>query len=437
MRNRVAVKDALPANLEINAEFKAAFGLMENTKDCIFITGKAGTGKSTLLKYFKANTKKKIVILAPTGVAAINVGGQTIHSFFKFPPKIIQKDAIRRLHNKKLVKELDVVVIDEVSMVRADLMDGIDHALRINRDEMKKPFGGVQMIFFGDLFQLCPVVDKESKEILSERYPTPYFFSAKAFGGADIKYIELSKIYRQKDGKFVSLLNRLRNKEHTEEDLKALNARVRKYSIDTAKDATVILTTTNSMASEINQSRLAKLSGKEFVYEATVTGKFDEKTCSTDVSLKLKKDAQVILIKNDPNKQWVNGTLGRIASLDHDSIKVDIDGSICEVPMVKWQKIEYSYNEDEDKIEDETVGTFEQYPLKLAWAITIHKSQGQTFDKVVLDLGHGAFTHGQVYVALSRCTHLEGIQLKRPVIHSDIIFDRRIYEFKDRFANLF
>ncbi|MCX5679590.1 MAG: AAA family ATPase [Candidatus Omnitrophica bacterium] len=436
MRNKVAVKDALPANLEINSEFNAAFGLMENTKDCIFITGKAGTGKSTLLKYFKAKTKKKIVILAPTGVAAINVGGQTIHSFFKFPPKIIQKDAIRRLHNQNLVEQLDVVVIDEVSMVRADLMDGIDHALRINRGEMKKPFGGVQMIFFGDLFQLCPVVDKEAKELLAERYPTPYFFSAKAFGDADIKYIELSKIYRQKDGKFVSLLNRLRNKEHTEEDLKMLNGRVRKHSVDTAKDATVILTTTNSLAGEINQDRLAKLSGKEFIYEATITGKFDETACSTAVSLKLKIGAQVILIKNDPGKQWVNGTLGRVAALTDDSIKVDIDGAICEVPMVKWQKIEYSYNEDEDKIEDETVGTFEQYPIKLAWAITIHKSQGQTFNKVVLDLGRGAFTHGQVYVALSRCTRLEGIQLKRPVVHSDIIFDRRIYEFKDRFASL-
>ncbi len=436
MRNRVAVNDDLPANLEINAEFKAAFDLMENTKDCIFITGKAGTGKSTLLKYFKANTNKKIVILAPTGVAAINVGGQTIHSFFKFPPKIIDKDAIRRLHNRSLVEKLDTVIIDEVSMVRADLMDGIDHALRINRDEMKKPFGGVQMIFFGDLFQLCPVVEREAKDILAEKYSTPYFFSAKAFKTLDIKYIELSKIYRQKDGKFVSLLNRLRNKEHTEDDLKTLNGRVRKYSVDTAKDTTVILTTTNSLAGAINQDRLAKLSGKEFVYEATVTGKFGESAYPTDVSLKLKKDAQVILIKNDPGKQWVNGTLGKIASLTHDSIKVDIDGSICEVPMVKWQKIEYSYNEDEDKIEDETVGTFEQCPIKLAWAITIHKSQGQTFDKVVLDLGHGAFTHGQVYVALSRCTRLEGIQLKRPVIHSDIIFDRRIYEFKDRFASL-
>jgi ATP-dependent exoDNAse (exonuclease V), alpha subunit - helicase superfamily I member len=436
MRNRVAVKDVLPWNLEINAEFKAAFDLMENTRDCIFITGKAGTGKSTLLKYFKANTKKKIVILAPTGVAAVNVGGQTIHSFFKFPPKIIQKESIKKLHNHNMVEQLDVVIVDEVSMVRADLMDGIDYALRINRGQMKRPFGGAQMIFFGDLFQLCPIVDHDSKEILAQKYSTPYFFSAKAFNSADIKYVELSKVYRQKDGKFVSLLNRLRNKEHTEEDLTTLNARVRKYSLDTAKDATVVLTTTNSLAGAINQDRLARLPGKEFVYEANITGKFDEKACSTEVSLKLKKGAQIILLKNDPDKRWVNGTLGRVASLANDLIEVDIDGTICEVPLVKWQKIEYSYNEDEDKIEDETVGTFEQYPIKLAWAITIHKSQGQTFDKVILDLGHGAFTHGQVYVALSRCTRLDGIQLKRPVVHSDIIFDRRIYEFKDRFNSL-
>ena len=429
----IAGSNPAPSAIDFNDEFKFSFDLMEDSNDSIFITGKAGTGKSTLLKYFKANTKKKIVILAPTGVAAINVGGQTIHSFFKFPPSIIQKDTIRRLRNSSVIGKLDMLIIDEVSMVRADLMDGIDYALRINRDNMKKPFGGVQMVFFGDLFQLPPVVEREAKELLDERYASPYFFSAKVFHNFGIKYIELSKIYRQSDSKFVELLNRLRNKEHTEVDLDLLNERVKKDATTATPDTTIILTTTNSLAGAINQDRLSKLPGKEYAYEAVISGKFDESACPTETSLRLKKSAQIILIKNDPAKQWVNGTLAKITALTKDSIKVDINGRACEVSRVKWQKIEYSYNKEKDKIEEEIIGVFEQYPIKLAWAITIHKSQGQTFDRVVLDLGHGAFTHGQVYVGLSRCASLEGIILKRPVIHSDIIFDKRIYEFRNKF----
>ena len=435
--DQIPAGDQLPAHLEINDEFKSAFNLMENTRECLFITGKAGTGKSTLLKYFKANTGKKIIVLAPTGVAAINVGGQTIHSFFRLPPKIIQKDAIKRLRDKSLIENLDMVVIDEVSMVRSDLMDGIDYALRLNRGRMKVPFGGVQMVFFGDLFQLSPVVEREARELLEERYSSPYFFSAKVFNDCNIRSVELSTIYRQKDGSFMELLNRIRNKEHTEEDLDILNKRVQKDTAVSKKDATVILTTTNSLASAINQDRLSKLPGKMITYEGTATGRFEESAYPTDTSLKLKKGAQVILIKNDPAKQWVNGTLAKVVDLSEDSIVVDIDGRTCDVPIVKWQKIEYSYNEDEDKIEDEVVGGFAQYPIKLAWAITIHKSQGQTFDKVIIDLGYGAFTHGQLYVALSRCTCLDGIRLKRPVNQSDIIFDQRIYDIKERFASLF
>jgi len=429
--------DQLPAYLDINDEFKSAFKLMEYTKECLFITGKAGTGKSTLLKYFKANTGKKIVVLAPTGVAAINVGGQTVHSFFRLPPKIIQKDAIKRLRDKSLFENLDMVIIDEVSMVRADLMDGIDYALRINRGKMKIPFGGVQMVFFGDLFQLSPVVENEARQLLEELYATPYFFSAKVFENCHLKSIELSTIYRQKDSSFMELLNRVRNKEHTEEDLSVLNKRVQKNTVISKKDATVILTTTNKLANAINQDRLLRLPGKEVTYNAVATGRFDESAYPTDTALKLKKGAQVILLRNDPNKQWVNGTLAKVVALSDHSIVVDINGRECDVPVVKWQKIEYSYNEDEDKIEDEVVGAFEQYPIKLAWAITIHKSQGQTFDEVIIDLGYGAFTHGQLYVALSRCTCLDGIRLKRPVMPSDIIFDERIYNIKDRFASLF
>jgi ATP-dependent DNA helicase PIF1 len=435
--NQTITGDPLPTHLDINDEFKSAFDLMENTKECLFITGKAGTGKSTLLKYFKANTGKKIIVLAPTGVAAINVGGQTIHSFFRLPPKIIQKDTIKRLRDKHLIENLDMVIIDEVSMVRSDLMDGIDYALRLNRGKMKMPFGGVQMVFFGDLFQLSPVVENEAKELLEGLYSSPYFFSAKVFNDCNIRSIELSTIYRQKDSSFMELLNRVRNKEYTKEDLDTLNKRVQKDTTVSKKNATVILTTTNSLANTINQDRLSKLPGKEITYEAVATGKFEESAYPTDTSLKLKKGAQVILIKNDTAKQWVNGTLAKVVALSNDSIVVDINGRTCDVPIVKWQKIEYSYNEDEDKIEDEVVGAFAQYPIKLAWAITIHKSQGQTFNKVIIDLGNGAFTHGQLYVALSRCTCLDGIRLKRPVTPGDVIFDQRIYEFKERFASLF
>ncbi|MBU4376612.1 MAG: AAA family ATPase [Candidatus Omnitrophica bacterium] len=435
--DQTIARDPLPTDLDMNDEFKSAFDLMENTKECLFITGKAGTGKSTLLKYFKANTGKRIIVLAPTGVAAINVGGQTIHSFFRLPPKIIRKDTIKRLRDKSLVENLDMVIIDEVSMVRADIMDGIDYALRLNRGRMKIPFGGVQMVFFGDLFQLSPVVENEAKELMEELYPSPYFFSAKVFNDCHIRAIELSTIYRQKDSSFMELLNRVRNKEYAQGDLDTLNNRVQKDTAISKKDTTVILTTTNRLANTINQDRLSMLPGKEITYEATATGKFEESAYPTDTSLKLKKGAQVILIKNDPAKQWVNGTLAKVVALSNDSVVVDINGRTCDVPVVKWQKIEYSYDKDKDKIEDEVVGAFAQYPIKLAWAITIHKSQGQTFDKVIIDLGHGAFTHGQLYVALSRCTCLDGIMLKRPVTHRDIIFDRRIYEFKGRFASLF
>ncbi len=435
--NKTITKDYLPAYLDINDEFKSAFDLMEYTKECLFITGKAGTGKSTLLKYFKANTGKKIVVLAPTGVAAINVGGQTVHSFFRLPPKIIQKDTIKRLRDKSLLKNLDMVIIDEVSMVRSDLMDGIDYALRLNRGKMKVPFGGIQMVFFGDLFQLSPVVENEARQLLEERYSSPYFFSAKVFDDCHIRAVELSTIYRQKDTSFMELLNRVRNKEHVEEDLDTLNKRVRKDATASDKDTTVILTTTNILASTINQDRLSKLSSKEMTYEAKVFGKFDESTYPTNASLKLKKGAQVILLKNDPDKRWVNGTLAKVVALSKDSIVVDTNGLSYDISAVKWQKIKYSYNEDEDKIKTEVVGDFAQYPIKLAWAITIHKSQGQTFDKVIIDMGHGAFTHGQLYVALSRCTCMDGIKLKRPVTHSDIIFDQRIYQYNSRFASLF
>ncbi|MEI8349897.1 MAG: PIF1 family DEAD/DEAH box helicase [Candidatus Omnitrophota bacterium] len=422
---------SLPENLELNVEFLCAFNLLENTRDSVFVSGKAGTGKSTLLKYFRKNTSKNVVVLAPTGVAAINVGGQTIHSFFNFPPRLIQKDTIRRRRNSKLIKKLDMVIIDEVSMVRADLMDGIDYALRINRDKLDVPFGGVQVVFFGDLFQLPPVVEKDARMILSVAYESPYFFNAKVFEQIKLRYVELTKIYRQSDIKFINILNQLRCKEHTEGELQALNERVRTRTPQNLAHC-VILTTTNKRANEINEQRLEGLSTEELGYEAITTGTFDTSAYPTEFFLKLKRGAQVILIKNDPDKRWVNGTIAEISGISSVCIQVLIGDNICEVPRVTWEKIQYEYNEVTEKVEENVIGTFEQYPLKLAWAITIHKSQGQTFDNVVIDLGYGAFTHGQVYVALSRCRTLEGILLKRPVVESDIIFDERIYNFRNR-----
>ena len=426
----------LPEKLDFNDRFKLAIDVMEETDLSVFVTGHAGTGKTTALRYFMAHTKKRVIVLCPTGIAAINAGGQTIHSFFRFPPRIVQKDDIKRLFHSVLIQNLDMVIIDEVSMVRADLLDAVDYAMRVNRDKLDQPFGGCQMAFFGDLFQLPPVVKKEEMEVLRKKYRTPYFFSAKVFDEFGIKYLELSKTYRQMDVEFIGLLNRIRDKQHTDEDLKLLNKRVRKTNIYPASDRAIVLTPTNSLASSINQNRLAKLPGREYSYKAIITGRFDKSAFPTDTDIRLKEGAQIILIKNDINKNWVNGTLARVAELSDSSIKVDIKGCIYQVPVDRWDKIEYSYDEKEDKVKANVVGTFEQYPIRLAWALTIHKSQGHTLDKLILDLGYGAFVHGQTYVALSRCRSLNGITLKRPVIHSDIIFDERVYEFRDRFINL-
>ena len=423
-------------DVELTPEFLQALDLMEKTDKCLFITGKAGTGKSTLLRYFRAKTNKNVVVVAPTGVAALNVEGQTIHSFFRLPPRFVQKEDIRRLsRNKKVIERLDTLVVDEVSMVRADLMDGVDHALRVNRGKPDVPFGGVQVILFGDLFQLPPIVDRGMAEIFGRQYESPYFFSAGVIQGVDLEYLELTKIYRQSEAEFIGLLNKIRDKEYDESDLAKLNERV-VAATEGGEEDEIVLTTTNRRAGEINQGKLNVLRAPGFQYSADVTGKFDESAYPNDASLVLKKGAQIMMIKNDPNKKWVNGTLGRVEGVSADSITVSIDGRSHEVPRSTWEKIEYVYDEETEHIESKVVGTFEQYPLKLAWAITIHKSQGKTFDKVVVDLGDGAFAHGQVYVALSRCAYFAGLRLKRPITARDVLFDERILEFRTRWKSV-
>lgn len=426
------VKDKQP--LELNEDFKYALDLIEKSKKNAFITGRAGTGKSTLLQLFRNTTRKKTVVLAPTGVAALNVRGQTIHSFFNFPGKPLHRKDIRRVKNHKLYKNIEVLIIDEISMVRADLLDSIDYFLRINRDNIIDPFGGVQVIFFGDLFQLPPIVSSDAEKMLFDSfYTTPYFFSAKVYEtDFEAETIELRKAYRQESRNFLRLLEAVRLNQIDFEDLDDLNER---FDPDfESEDFYITLSPRNAVVDQINQAALMRIPDPELSYLATITGNFNPKNYPTDPVLQLKKGAQVMFVKNDPKKRFVNGTIGKIIKLEPDNIRVlisDKDGNRqIDVEKLEWEIQKYKLDkDDETKIESEVLGTFRQYPLKLAWGITIHKSQGKTFDKIIIDLGRGAFEHGQTYVALSRCRTLEGIVLKQKIRPRDIMVDDRIVEY--------
>jgi ATP-dependent exoDNAse (exonuclease V) alpha subunit len=428
--------DDLPEDFELSQEFSEIFALLEQSRDHFFVTGDAGTGKSTLLKYFRRYTAKSIVVLASTGVAAINVHGQTIHSFFKFPPRLIRPAEIHRLRNRKLFDALDAIVIDEISMVRADVIDGIDYALRLNKGT-NVPFGGVQVIMFGDLAQLPPVVENdELKKFFKSMHGTHYFFDAVIFNIVKIKYVELTKIYRQKDEKFIDILNKVKAKKITDSELDYLNEQgSSRYYSDS--DGVIVLTSTNYIAEELNQLRLDALATRSFYYEAIVDGLFDEREFPTAEKLRLKSGAQVMLLRNDvKKKRWVNGTIALISRLSESKVTIAVGDNFYDLEPEVWEKIQYSYDEQKKKIVETVIGTFTQLPLKLAWAITIHKSQGKTFDKVIIDLGYRAFTHGQVYVALSRCTCLKGVSLERPIRQSDIIFDDAARGFKQKFEKI-
>ncbi|MEZ4884358.1 MAG: DEAD/DEAH box helicase [Chitinophagales bacterium] len=421
--------------IEFNKEFEQALNLMENTDEHVFLTGRAGTGKSTLLQHFRQTTKKKAVILAPTGVAAINVKGQTIHSFFGFPPHPVSSDHIRKRKDRKLFEELDVIIIDEISMVRADMLDAINYFMRVNGKYRSRPFGGVQMIFIGDLFQLPPVVSNDVEKRLFEfMYETPFFYSSQVLYNVDVKYIELKKVYRQKDGHFLGLLDQIRTKNLDYFTLRHLNERYKPYFVPPKAEKFITLTSTNAIAQRINEAELEKLSTKRHLYQGSIEGKFEDRRLPNDMLLNFKEGAQVMFVRNDPYQRWVNGTIGTIQYLDADTISVRVETEKGEVVHTvgkeKWELLKYVYNEEKSNIDTEVLGSFEQYPLKLAWAITIHKSQGKTFDKVLIDMGRrGAFAPGQIYVALSRCTTLEGIVLKNPIKYNDIIVDERVLEF--------
>lgn len=416
----------------IDEDFRQAFAAMEETNEPIFLTGKAGTGKSTLLSHFRAHTKKKHIVLAPTGVAALNVKGQTIHSFFGFHPKI-RKELVRKSKNSELLRSLDTVVIDEISMVRADLLDCVDKALRLNRGKSRLPFGGVQMIFVGDLYQLPPIITNEEMAGYLKDYETPYFFSSAAAQKIDLRKIELTKVYRQKDRDFIYLLDSLREKEISSSVLQELNSRYDPCLDIEDVQSHVHLTATNYSAAQRNNFELSKLPGPAYQLEACVQGKINVRQMPSEEIILVKKGAKVMFTMNDPKKRWVNGTLGLITGVTKEKremkLLVALEGrETVEVGQHQWEVFEYKKN-SAGAPEEEAVGAYKQYPITLAWALTIHKSQGKTFDKVLVDVGRGAFAHGQVYVALSRCTRLSGVALKTPLSSRDIIVDQAVPDF--------
>ncbi|HMN89185.1 MAG TPA: AAA family ATPase [Saprospiraceae bacterium] len=421
--------------LELNADFQYALNAIEKENRHLFITGRAGTGKSTLLQLFRNTTRRKTVVLAPTGIAALNVGGQTIHSFFGFPPRFLSLNDIKKRRDRRLYQNLEVLVIDEISMVRADLLDNIDYFLRLNR-ENTAPFGGVQVVFFGDLFQLPPVIASEAEQALFQlQYASPYFFSAKVMQIFKVETIELQKVYRQENRYFLRLLEAVRLNRIEYDTLEELNSR---YLPDfQAQDFYITLCARNSRADAINRQELDRIPLPAQSYAATVTGEFNPNLYPTDAILRLKLSAQVMFVKNDPKRQFVNGTIGKVVKLEADAITIMVEENdqrrYVEVEPLDWEILRYRQSiTTPDAIETEVIGTFRQYPLRLAWAITIHKSQGKTFDKVIIDLDSGAFEYGQTYVALSRCRTLEGIVLKQPIRPKDILTDERIIEFYEQ-----
>jgi ATP-dependent DNA helicase PIF1 len=432
--------------IEINEQFRQALHWMEETDRPVFITGKAGTGKSTLLEYFRETTRKEIAVLAPTGVAALNVRGQTVHSFCGFKPDITLAK-VRKINPKRdparaaVLKKLEAVVIDEISMVRADVLDCVEKFFRLNGPRPRKAFGGLQMIFIGDLYQLPPVVANTEKSLFTLHYETLYFFSAHCLlrDSFRLEFVELEKIYRQTEADFIGLLNAIRNRSVTADDLAKLHSRFDAGFVPPEDDFYVTLTSTNDLAAARNREKLDLLPGRLRAYQGVVDGAFERSSFPTDERLEIKVGAQVMLLNNDAAGRWVNGSIGKVVDVlrekgEDDRIAVELqDGGRVEVKPNEWDLFKFSYDADKDAIVSEAVGAFIQYPLKLAWAITIHKSQGKTFQKVVVDVGRGAFAHGQVYVALSRCTNFGGLVLKTPIVRSHIRTDWRVSKFLTRF----
>ena len=425
----------------LNPQIELAFDYVMYTNRNIFLTGKAGTGKTTFLHRIKEESIKRTVVVAPTGVAAINARGMTIHSFFQLPfgPFLPgQKDDLsrkRKFRRKKinLIRNLDLLIIDEVSMVRADLLDSIDSVLRRFKNPMK-PFGGVQLLMIGDLHQLPPVVKDEEWRLLNEYYDTPYFFGSLALKQTDPISVELKHIYRQSDSIFIDLLNRVRDNALDTEVLQKLNSRYIPKFKAPENEPYITLTSHNASANKINAEKLAEITGIVHKFKAEVTGDFPPHIYPTEEILEFKEGSQVLFIKNDPSpeKQFYNGKIGRITEIDGGVIYVKCPGDYQPIAVGKseWTNVKYNLNEETKEVEEDEVGTFEQYPLKLAWAITIHKSQGLTFERAVID-AKAAFAHGQVYVALSRCKSFEGIVLRSKINYSSVKTDSVVRNYSE------
>ena len=433
-----------------NQEWQQALQIIQYTRRSLFLTGKAGTGKSTFLRYIAKNTKKKYVILAPTGIAAINAGGQTMHSFFKLPfhpllpndsrysPRNIRKTLKYSGVTLKLLRELELIIIDEISMVRADIIDFIDKVLRIYCRNMREPFGGKQLLLVGDIFQLEPVVKEDEWRLMQPFYASAYFFAAKVWQQMQLVSIELRKVYRQSDAKFISLLDRIRMNQATDQDLAAINARYNAQ--DTLHDRghlEITLATRRDTVDWINEQKLSEIEGSSITFHGTIHGEFPLTSLPAPMDLEVKPGAQVIFTRNDKEKRWVNGTIGIVTGYDLEEGIIgvcDEDGNEYDVCMEVWENMRYTFDEKEQKIVEEQLGSFVQYPLRLAWAITVHKSQGLTFRQVKIDFsGGGAFAGGQTYVALSRCTSLKGITLEEPIRHSDIFVRPEVVHFAQHY----
>jgi len=399
--------------------------VLEEERANVFLTGRAGTGKSTLISRLVARAGQGVAVLAPTGLAALNVGGQTVHSFFRFPPRLIEPADIKKLRHANVIRALKTLVIDEASMLRADMIHAIDASLRLHKAS-HAPFGGVQMVLVGDLQQLPPVVEADLEAYFENTFGGPYFFHPPGFRDANMRYAELTQVFRQTEPAFLELLAAVRRGEPSEIDPEVMRAIVAPMDPATASETHVVLTGSNAAANAINGRRLAALPGAAKTYAAKLEGEFDERAFPTETDLTLKIGARVMLLKNDSEKRWVNGSIGVIVGLGTNRVEVNIGGEVVEIEPTAWERVRYAYDASKQTLDKQVAGAFTQLPLRLAWALTIHKSQGLTLDRVYVDLDQGLFAHGQAYVALSRCRTLAGLKLSRRLGERDFRRDRRL-----------